>query len=345
MKTIRAFALMSASLFLSISLFAQNSPGRGAWLIDGNGLINHNLDGTDRNFFASPYIKAGYFLSDRLVLGLEAVGYYSYLNDEIYNTLVYLRPFGRYYLGTPAQKWRPFVYASPGWQHVYFRYTGQQSRGDFYTADVGGGVAFFLAPGLALEGTLGYAGEYGEFKPRQNVLLELGIQAYLQRRSEEDKQLAPLLEKGAMQIGLSGGGGWLNIGVYDDWYFEIRPSVAYFVIDKLAVGGALTLAIAENNQIIEPEPFVRYYFGPGNGRLRPLVEAGGGFRFQLQAENPNKLNINLKAGAGLAWFVRHNIAIEGLFYYSKFRLEDENVNNNDYLDLQVGFQYFLQSGK
>ncbi|NUQ24798.1 MAG: hypothetical protein HUU34_12670 [Saprospiraceae bacterium] len=345
MKTLRAFTLVGASLLLSFSLISQNSPGRGAWLIDGSGLISHNLDGTNRNFFASPYIKGGYFFSDRLVLGLEAFTYYSYTNDLIYNSYVDLRPFARYYFGSKEHYWRPFAYASPGWQHGFFRYQSQKARGDSYSADIGGGVAFFLAPGLALEGTLGYVGEYGEFKPNQDVLLQLGIQAFLQRRSEEDRQVAPLLEKGAMQIGLSGGGGWLNIGVYDDWYFEIRPSVAYFVINNLAVGGALTLAIAENNQIIEPEPFVRYYFGAGNGRLRPLVEAGGGFRFQLQAEKPNKLNINLKAGAGLAWFVRHNIAIEGLFYYSKFRLEDENVNNNDFLDFVIGFQYFLQSGK
>jgi hypothetical protein len=345
MKTLRAFALMSASLFLSISLFSQNSPGRGAWLTGGSGLISHNLDQGGRNFFASPYIKVGYFLSDRLVLGLEAAAYYSYINDLNNTSFLDLRPFARYYFGTEEQIWRPFAYASPGWQHAYYRFQSLRTRGDGYSADVGGGVAFFLSPTLALEATLGYSGTYGEMSPRQNILYRLGIQAYLQRRDDEEEAAAPLIEKGAMQIGLSGDGGWANIDVYDDWYFSIRPSAAYFVINKLAVGGALTLAIAENNQIIEPEPFVRYYFGPGNGRLRPLVEAGGGFRFQLQAKKPNKLNINLKAGAGLAWFVRHNIAVEGVLYYSKFRLEDENVDNNDYLDLQVGFQYFFQPGK
>lgn len=348
MKIFRDFALISAFLTLSIYAFSQKSPGRGAWLIGGNAQLSHNLKAEDQNFFLSPAANVGYFISDHWLAGIDVFSYYSQSFVGSYNTYISLRPFARYYFGTTERQWRPFLQSGAGWTRSDFRFNNITQDATAYSANLAGGAAYFITPDLSLQGTLGYYGNYGEGRPQHDVLYGLSIQTYFSRRSEEEQaQNMPFLDKGAWQIGLIGDGGILNIGVTDDLYASIRPSAAYFLANNFALGGALTFARAQGNRILELEPFARYYFRGDNPRLMPVAEVGGGIRFQFadDREDPNFVNINFKAGAGLAWFLRPNIALEGLFYFSSFRLEDEDRFNSRFVDFQVGFQYFLQPRK
>lgn len=143
---------------------------------------------------------------------------------------------------------------------------------------------------------------------------------------------------------------------------ELGPKVGYFLIDNLAVGAALDVSLTK----FKPEdadndsentfttfgiaPFVRYYlsqgiffqgqFGVGSGKNKSTLGS---------VSNESKFGVtNLNVGAGYAYFLNDNVAIEPMIGYGSTTLnyKDSNPEFKDLrsgLFLQVSIQAYLGS--
>ncbi|PHN02658.1 outer membrane beta-barrel protein [Flavilitoribacter nigricans] len=139
--------------------------GRGSWLLGGQ-LINAEYANFSaiENFSIGIAPSAGYFLTDRLVAGMDLSLTYNYLKTDftIAETNIHSRTFGlsvnpflRYYTARPDNKIQPYLELRAGlnYQQIHTE-TGnadplQISRS--FSAGLGGGVNIFINRNTALE--------------------------------------------------------------------------------------------------------------------------------------------------------------------------------------------------
>lgn len=141
--------------------------------------------------------------------------------------------------------------------------------------------------------------------------------------------------------------------------FSIAPQFGYFVIDRLAVGAAFELGVANNksksspsnisNTTLQLSPFVRYYLPVnvffegqfGLGTTKTSGKNGAGNTVEGR-ENVQSWSL----AAGYAIMINESVAIEPMLGYGSVRYADPDADN-DYrvlypgLFLQVGFQIYL----
>lgn len=124
--------------------------------------------------------------------------------------------------------------------------------------------------------------------------------------------------------------------------FTVMPSLAYFVIDDLAIGLAGTITSSttkyeegdkdiSNSLLIIPTAI--YYF-PIEGKIRPLAQVGVGFSSQTSKYVPKSGSDNKSSasglavnfGGGFAYFVKENVSFNFGLSYTMVTLTDGDDN-------------------
>lgn len=173
---------------LSFSSFAQTE--KGSWLLglSGNASFKTVEQNRRTSIQAAPLI--GYFVKNNLALGTQLTLdhnrrlFMDQLNDKA-NT-VSLHGMSRYYLGT--WKARPYLNFTGGytWNRALtvlpngeqIRFTGDEG----WNASLGAGLAYFVAPKVALEADANYRHYFASDLGREKnnaVTFRLGIALYL----------------------------------------------------------------------------------------------------------------------------------------------------------------------
>jgi outer membrane protein len=171
MKPILISALV-ALLGLGQTVYAQTAPGQ--WLAGGSLSMSGSRAGSnsainDRSFGFSLSPRVGYFVINRLAVGIvSSVGYSSSQRDigaggsftSSVNTLA-ASAFARYYL--QSGRLVPFVQGEFGYTRFSITSRSPQfattmsSSEDQGTYAIGVGLAYFVSPQVAIEGTVDYA--------------------------------------------------------------------------------------------------------------------------------------------------------------------------------------------
>jgi hypothetical protein len=182
--------LAAAVLALSInSSTAQIS--KGQWLVGGRGSFYSNEQGSFESTSYTIAPNVGYFIVDKLAVGLRAELYGNVVNDsETGERLIKSfsfsgSPFVRYYILPKTKKINPFADA----EYYIRRYRSEGSPGNIleettFGPKLSGGVAFFVHPKVALEGILTYRKykykEEGAGKSHSKALeANIGFQVHL----------------------------------------------------------------------------------------------------------------------------------------------------------------------
>ncbi len=337
-------------LFSLCSIASSAQIKKGVWLLGGGASASTTLSDMRDDFSFSITPSGGYFITDQWLIG-TGLGYRPWFlsfEDQEYTFQSFsITPFARYYFNRPEQSFHWF--ATLGSTFIRFRTTSNQpviseTERSSIEPFAGAGFNFFANSNIALEGTLLYRGYFEENFDSHSIIYNVGLQFFLlphaNTASTENNAIA--LSKGAWLLGISGNGGWFGIGEFDDLYASFSPAAGYFLTNRLALGAGFQLAFANQNAIVYPEPFARYYIGGSSSRIQPFATAGFGTRFQLadKTNDPGFFNLNLTAGIGLDYFLTPNLALEALLKYDGRQLEDDFIN--EFLDFGVGFQFFLR---
>ncbi|HEY8933680.1 MAG TPA: outer membrane beta-barrel protein [Cyclobacteriaceae bacterium] len=139
--------------------------------------------------------------------------------------------------------------------------------------------------------------------------------------------------------------------------FSLTPQFGYFVINNLAIGLGLNLSsdtykvpntdYKSNTTAFQVQPFVRYYlpmkiFFQGTAGIGSSRDKTTNYNNVTTTSKSGVSSLSL--GAGYAWFLNNNVAIEPFVGYSTQRTKPEN-SSTKYLDsglfLKVGFQIYL----
>lgn len=150
-------------------------------------------------------------------------------------------------------------------------------------------------------------------------------------------------------------GNWMVGGSVADLTFTnpinltINPKAGYFVKNNWAVGAETKVVIQGNNANIDLGAFTRYYFSENeittltnNGRF--FAEGSVGFSGINQAKGATTNGVGLGIGAGYAYFLTPNVALEGMLKLNGVA-GGGNQNFNGKVNLGVGFQIYLPNAK
>ncbi|MCE5177641.1 MAG: porin family protein [Porphyromonadaceae bacterium] len=106
----------------------------------------------------------------------------------------------------------------------------------------------------------------------------------------------------------------------DGYSFSITPSLSYFVIDNVSIGGQATFSIADGDYQSKTTEFilmptVAYYF-PTKKMIRPFVALGAGYA-NVSMESMSFSGFNWAGGIGAAFFLSNNISIDLMAEYAE----------------------------
>lgn len=150
--------LLLAGPLLAQDLLQNSAPAANTAVQQGNFLVGSNLGSIGQNLQSNTFSlnlnpRIGYFISSNVAVGTEVqLNLYLFQGDG--NISYGLTPFIRYYFpeeAPAANRW--FGEAVVGLGGSNYRYSnGDRAISAVY--GIGGGYAYFLAPNVALEGTL-----------------------------------------------------------------------------------------------------------------------------------------------------------------------------------------------
>jgi outer membrane protein len=154
-------------------------------------------------------------------------------------------------------------------------------------------------------------------------------------------------EKGSKLLGGSG-----SLQFYDPFFVSLYPNAGIFVVDKLALGSAVSISFSSGSNSrytsLGISPFARYYFG--KSRIQYFVLANAGlYRSWYTSVNPpfedvrNANNVfDARAGLGAVYFITQQVGLEATLNYNIYGNASQRDNN---LVLNFGFQIYLPSAK
>lgn len=128
--------LLFATLFVSVSAFAQHPTDKGWRSVGGTGNLHFDLDnsdGTDNIFTLGPEVY--WFVGNSFGLGTDFG--FSMLNsrhedsltiDKSQSLTMWVAPGFRFYMRDPEKTWRPYIFANVGYQ-----YSGTHNRIEYKT--------------------------------------------------------------------------------------------------------------------------------------------------------------------------------------------------------------------
>jgi len=128
---------------------------------------------------------------------------------------------------------------------------------------------------------------------------------------------------------------------------SLAPSAAYFVVDRLAVGGQLEFLSTSIDDVTLTawgvQPLMRYYL-IGGGTIQPFGQA----KFNWSTIKVEGLDaepgIGYGLGVGADFFFNERVALEAIIGYDVFKYESA-TNRNDRLGLTLGVVAFIGGNK
>ncbi|MFT6000536.1 MAG: outer membrane protein W [Neolewinella sp.] len=354
-------------VLFTLSLSAQYQ--KGNWYLDGatnagyqRSVGKNTPDGS--SFFANAF-RAGYFFTDRLLVG-SRVSFLSY-SDQVFiegNTILQLRPFARYYFpGGDQRKVRFFGDVGFGTFDLFSKYILET---DFH---FGGGAEISLKPGIQGTANLRYDANADGLNFTN---LTFGLNVLMGQL--ENAGAAVSLTAGTFmaqtRLGSVRHGRMSANGNLDQsTSFNLTPWVGYFITSRLMLEGGLGLFYgSSSNQISDTNLGMlsfssvsvganlnaRYYLKQ-DGKLFPYLVAGGGFSLNTTkfnnsfgASTNTTKSIPLRGGVGANYFLSPNLALDAAIMYDQRNQIDQFQNADSatrkYLSLDVGFRFFLPKG-
>ncbi len=132
--------------------------------------------------------------------------------------------------------------------------------------------------------------------------------------------------------------------------FTLQPSAGYFFAHNFAAGAEFLLSFGkfgdEKTTTVGIGPFARYYFDLKEGHFKPLLHASIDFANQTTkipvggstVKTSNSVT-SFFIGAGGAYFINDNVALEGIAGYNNSKVE--NLSAQGGFLFRVGFQVHL----
>lgn len=346
-------------VLLPISAFGQLQ--KGTWMLGGSAILNTPLivnyddptieDQSMVDFLLTPNVS--YFISKRWAVGAGFVGFLSFQTENgNVNGGIGLIPQVRYYFNPDNAKRNWFATVGGGFSSgIGFTSSGFEIETSTLLAGVG--VNHFLTPNIALEGL---AGVNWDGENDTEVRLNLGLQFFLRKKTEETPTITPALGKGTI---LLGGSGSISNQRGDFWNLQLLPNLGVFLSERLVVGGKLQASYSFNTNSTDfrfsalgLSPFIRYYLNPASGRLLWFLAAEAGIvagkargneQFQFEQDYSN---FNAAGKVGINYFLAPNVALEGTLGldYGGYK-NTSSFRSIESTTLRVGadfgFQFFL----
>lgn len=155
-------------------------------------------------------------------------------------------------------------------------------------------------------------------------------------------------DRGSLLLG--GGAGFSSSGTTVDGEeqgdritsFNLSPSVQYFVVPGLALGGDLSVSrFSDGEQSITTYgggPSASYYFGSGERPFYPFVSAN--VRLVRNSENDDS-NLGYGASTGAVFMFNRSVGLRTSLYYNVQSLDAEEIEiDNDTFGVGIGFTAF-----
>src|SRR5688572_16103086 len=161
------------------------------------------------------------------------------------------------------------------------------------------------------------------------------------------------IQRGNILIGADIANFDLGLDEGGNFSFLIRPKVAFFIRDNVAVGAylltGLTTAKGEGASVqYGVGALSRYYFEGASAELirhsRVFVEGNVGINGDNPATGDNTNGLGLGIGPGIAYFLTPNIGLEALLKYNGIIGFGSKPTSNN-LNFSVGFQIYLTSAR
>jgi opacity protein-like surface antigen len=366
-NTMKAFYFLFVFFLFTTALTAQYE--KGSWYLDGNSsaLLSLPLGDDFRSTeFSAQAFRAGYFFTDRLLVGSQISVSASAGNDSRDGYFgLELRPFARYYF--PGGKKRKVSYfGEVGFGAIAPSSSNFSAEADFH---FGGGAEIQLFPGVVGTAMLRYD---GNSRPLNTTSLSFGTNLLLGQLEKFEGE-APLRagtfsttgSLGGLSLSVQGsdresnrsGGGYLapNIGYFlaDGLMAEGKLSITYFGL-RVPLSTNQTPPEARSTNILNTslEFNLRYYLKK-SGFLLPYVTGGAGYQAyrtkttdDTSRERVDEIDTFFyQAGAGASWFLSPNIALNGSILYRSVNYDGNNftaVIEQDAVRSEVGLRFFLK---
>ena len=128
--------------------------------------------------------------------------------------------------------------------------------------------------------------------------------------------------------------------------FSLTPSAGYFFAKNFAAGALVTLKFQNiegtKYSTVEVGPFARYYFDLKNSNFKPFLHADFNFGNSTVKNDFGKVNSTVTSffiGAGGAFFINPNVALEAVAGYNRSKIENLPPDNG--FLFRIGFQVHL----
>ena len=132
--------------------------------------------------------------------------------------------------------------------------------------------------------------------------------------------------------------------------FALQPSAGYFFARNFAAGANFNLSFEKtgdqktNTQAVGP--FARLYFSLKNPDFKPFLHAEwniGNKVTTLPTSKTSNTTSNFLLGAGGAFFINNNVALEGVAGFSHSKVQGQDPENG--FLFRIGFQVHLLGGE
>lgn len=280
----------------------------------------------------------GYFFSNNLLIGSRLSA--SLVGEE--GGAFAVAPFARFYLNPQASNNHFFVNGQLSFLSA--------SDDNLLGANLGVGMTHFLAPGIGLDAYLAVVKPDFEINRNTQLGLFTSLNVYLNPEQRATrKQALSALQSGSWMVGGTGASASINIssprtGASGSRALNLNPNLLYFVSNRLAIGGAVNLALSGfgDGDVLSSSlgisPRVRYYLTTDRHRVWFLSGAyhydQGKIKFNGE-EIKNSVS-RASVAAGLNSFFTPNLALE-LAPNLNYNFEAEALR----VGLDLGIQFFL----
>jgi hypothetical protein len=121
---------------------------------------------------------------------------------------------------------------------------------------------------------------------------------------------------------------------------DVSPELGFFVIDNLALGGAISIGTAKAGDVSSSSfgiaPFARYYFGASTTKFFAHAQVGYiTSKTEIFGDDFTVKGSQISIGPGVAIFLNDHVAIEGILAYNKL--------GGDFDTDSIGFRFGVQA--
>ena len=154
------------------------------------------------------------------------------------------------------------------------------------------------------------------------------------------QDIEPKINKGDMMVGGSVG---FAYSTYSRLTFELNPTIEYFVVDRLSLGGTIGLGYSDAFVSYLLGPSATYYFWKSD-RLTSSVGAEirfGGYEYERDSEPVRQTGTSGRFRMGLNYFITPEVSIGPIFTLDKAFGSGQPSTAIDSSTLKVQFQIHL----